>query len=284
MANTQTFNGDGNTTSFYFTFAFFGTNDIHVSINNVTQTSDAFTVYPNTTSGDAPDIPYTGGRIDFAVAPTNNSTIKVWRDIDLTRHIDYQPTAQLQSHQLNQDFNQCIEILKELTTKINNLISLATTPTLAELLSELTTIHTQLTGFVTTDNLTTLNDTVSGHTTAINTLNGYDYVVASQNPTAENNYTWYRKYKSGWVEQGGRLPAQSSATNLTVTMPIEMADNNYFITKQRNFGTTTPGSGSANEQTDSVWNLTTTTFVVRVYSSANSSILWEVKGIAATTE
>ena len=30
-----------------------------------------------------------------------------------------------------------------------------------------------------------------------------DYVVESQLPTAENNYTWYRLYKSGWVEQGG---------------------------------------------------------------------------------
>ena len=30
-----------------------------------------------------------------------------------------------------------------------------------------------------------------------------DFVVASQLPTAENNYTWYRLYKSGWLEQGG---------------------------------------------------------------------------------
>lgn len=32
----------------------------------------------------------------------------------------------------------------------------------------------------------------------------YDYVVDFQAPTAENNYTWFRKYKSGWVEQGGK--------------------------------------------------------------------------------
>ena len=30
-------------------------------------------------------------------------------------------------------------------------------------------------------------------------LNGADYVIAWQTPTAENNYTWYRKYKNGWV-------------------------------------------------------------------------------------
>ena len=125
---------------------------------------------------------------------------------------------------------------------------------------------------------TNITSQVAANTTAIN---GADYVIESQMPTALNNYTWYRKYKSGWVEQGGRLPAESSATNVTVYLPIEMSDNNYFITKQRNFGTTTPGTGSANEQTDSVWNLTTTTFMVRVYANTNSSILWEVKGVSA---
>lgn len=50
-----------------------------------------------------------------------------------------------------------------------------------------------------------------------------DYVVESQAPTAENNYTWYRKYKSGWVEQGG------FSTSQTITLPVEMADSHYTI-------------------------------------------------------
>ncbi len=57
-----------------------------------------------------------------------------------------------------------------------------------------------------------------------------DYVVESQFPTAENNYTWYRKYKSGWVEQGGTMTfpvAGASATTKTITFPIEMADTRY---------------------------------------------------------
>ena len=28
-------------------------------------------------------------------------------------------------------------------------------------------------------------------------LDAIDYVIAWQTPTADNNYTWYRKYKSG---------------------------------------------------------------------------------------
>lgn len=49
-----------------------------------------------------------------------------------------------------------------------------------------------------------------------------DYVVDYQRPTAQNGYTWYRKYKSGWVEQGGRANG-----NKTVSLPITMSDANY---------------------------------------------------------
>lgn len=49
-----------------------------------------------------------------------------------------------------------------------------------------------------------------------------DFVVDWQVPTAENNYTWYRKYKSGWVEMGGRIKT-SSSTIVEVTFPIPFA-------------------------------------------------------------
>ena len=62
-------------------------------------------------------------------------------------------------------------------------------------------------------------DTVGG--IQVPTAGTSDYVIAWQNPTAENNYTWYRKYKSGWVEQGGR------AGSATVTLPVEMSNNQY---------------------------------------------------------
>lgn len=58
----------------------------------------------------------------------------------------------------------------------------------------------------------------------------YDYVVEKQNPTSANGYTWYRKYKSGWVEQGGTMTfpvAGTSITTKTINFPIEMANTNY---------------------------------------------------------
>ena len=53
----------------------------------------------------------------------------------------------------------------------------------------------------------------------------YDFVIESQLPTAENNYTWYRKYKSGWVEQGGKYLTR----NCQITLPVAFVDNNYNV-------------------------------------------------------
>lgn len=54
---------------------------------------------------------------------------------------------------------------------------------------------------------------------------GFD-IVEFQEPTAANNYTWYKKYRNGWVEQGGRIPGNVGGT-YNVSMPVEMADTNY---------------------------------------------------------
>ena len=51
-----------------------------------------------------------------------------------------------------------------------------------------------------------------------------DYVVEKQDPTSANG-TWYRKYKSGWVEQGCHSVYQGA----TWTLPIPMADDNYTL-------------------------------------------------------
>ena len=58
-------------------------------------------------------------------------------------------------------------------------------------------------------------------------LANIDYVVASATGLTGTNYTngWYRKYKSGWIEQGFRTSA--GGDNITVTLPFPMADSNY---------------------------------------------------------
>ena len=59
-------------------------------------------------------------------------------------------------------------------------------------------------------------------------LKGHE-VIAFQAPTAQNNYTWYRKYADGWVEQGGLVRSNSAAT-VSVVYPVAFADANYTLT------------------------------------------------------
>ena len=92
-----------------------------------------------------------------------------------------------------------------------------------------------------------------------------DYIIAWQNPTSSNNYTWYRKYKSGWVEQGG------SQAQGTVNLPVTMADNHYTVFTQP--------TGSGNNPGTHVQNKTTVNFVMG--NGAGWSMDWIVKGMAA---
>lgn len=56
-------------------------------------------------------------------------------------------------------------------------------------------------------------------------------VIEFQEPTSANDYTWYRKYADGWVEQGGikTIPSRtnSGGSSTSVTFPIPMSDTNY---------------------------------------------------------
>lgn len=92
-----------------------------------------------------------------------------------------------------------------------------------------------------------------------------DTVVAFQAPSAGNG-TWYRKYASGWVEQGGEM-----ADGATVTLPVTMADTNYYV------AVTPLGTGAV--ASISVGGKTTTGFTAG--NSQSWNMCWEVKGMAA---
>lgn len=92
-----------------------------------------------------------------------------------------------------------------------------------------------------------------------------DTVVAFQIATTSNNNTWYRKYASGWVEQGG-LAAQG-----TVNLPITMLDSTYTVVTSCMGSGANPGAHVANR--------TTTSFSMG--NAAGWQMSWEVKGMAA---
>lgn len=117
-----------------------------------------------------------------------------------------------------------------------------------------------------------------------NVLANIDFVVERQEPTAANNYTWYKKYRSGWVEQGGRSSAVNGVGATTsVTLPVAMSDANYsaYVSISRD------SNGDYRDQFLVTYNRTTTGF--GIYSNwagsdrgqQNNYGQWFVCGIAA---
>lgn len=129
---------------------------------------------------------------------------------------------------------------------------------------------------ITDDSADSQSDEVGAIAEEVNALKGHDYVVDWQVPTSANDYTWYRKYKSGWVEQGGILPSTNdSLAAYTVTLPVTMANNCYFTVPE---GVWTRGDTLGNL----VLNKTTTEILFYYYSQeAGGYTTWEAKGMSA---
>jgi len=113
-------------------------------------------------------------------------------------------------------------------------------------------------------------------------LQGSDYITQYWR-SADGN-TWYRKYKSGWVEQGGILASGSASEDRRVTLPVPMATNRYHKMKMSRGGVSSSHgfawqwvadaqSGTADTQTVAYFAVPGPSFVVGAY--------WEVKGQAA---
>ena len=92
-------------------------------------------------------------------------------------------------------------------------------------------------------------------------------VVDKQDPTSENNYTWYRKWSDGWVEQGGIYNASA------LTYLIPMADTHYIMFLQP---MNTSGNYAMRCQ-----NLTTTGASIQTAAQQWHNYSWQVSGIAA---
>lgn len=112
-----------------------------------------------------------------------------------------------------------------------------------------------------------------------------DTLVAFQAPTASNNYTWYRKYASGWVEQGCLacyLPAQEANTVASAgfNFPIAMLSTAYDVNCLR----ITDGGNSQELTQIDVYRTTSgcsVGFVSTVKTNGQSQLTITVRGMAA---
>lgn len=93
-----------------------------------------------------------------------------------------------------------------------------------------------------------------------------DYVTESWR--AEDGSSWYRKYKSGWVEQGGWYTGNSK----TVNLPVSVTDTNYSVIICKN---SSPSYWATTNLC--VSTKTKTSFTVSKYGdSASLTVCWEI--------
>lgn len=296
----------GETRTFYFNFPYFEKSNIVVTVDN--KPAPAYNVIGNK-GGSNPDFPFTSGRIVFVKPLKMFQTITIERHLPYNRPVDFQPTAPIIPTDLNLDMNNTMELLKDLKDEVDDLRNKYKDITDKEqidiLLEKIALFNIDIATFA--DKLTILervpgmeeaisiinsaiesiNATISEIVSSLNTIIGrteglLDYVIESQLPTAENNYTWYRKYKSGWVEQGGYVAGGGSGVLVSLIKP--MSNTNYQINLTGFLHSGTAGN-TASVSTDS-GVVTTTHFYVNNYVENGSNkgtgvgFWWTVSGIA----
>jgi len=108
-----------------------------------------------------------------------------------------------------------------------------------------------------------------------------DCVIEWQLPTEGNNYTWYRLYKSGWLEQGGWVPknwSSSTYNGYTVSFPKAFANLGYMFTKTTSVDSTSATGAYANGAVFAT-NTKTLTSISTGTEQNSSGFLWEAKGM-----
>lgn len=106
-----------------------------------------------------------------------------------------------------------------------------------------------------------------------NVSSNIDYIVESK---VNSNGSWYRKYKSGWLEQGGIGLTVSADGTKTVTLIKPFKDTKYIVNWLDQDGYTLTSSG-----TRGISNKTTTSFVACNGQDKNMNIGWIAIGQGA---
>lgn len=104
----------------------------------------------------------------------------------------------------------------------------------------------------------------------------FNTVIAFQRPTAANNYTWYRKWSDGWVEQGGTTGANSDS-QYSFNLPVAMADTNYQVL----IGLETTNTSGAGYGYVGIRSKTTTSITLWSNTAYITKKHWTVVGMAA---
>lgn len=120
-----------------------------------------------------------------------------------------------------------------------------------------------------------LNNKTDRNMRNVDTAAKADSVIDYQEPTAENGYTWYRKYASGWVEQGGRC---TNDAGYTIAFMVPFADTNYIAIAGLLY------SHAGTICNVGCTNFTTTSMVISIADNTqgnNRPACWQASGMTA---
>ena len=120
--------------------------------------------------------------------------------------------------------------------------------------------------------------------TAIDTNCNVDYVIKRWSGTN----SWYRLWKSGWVEQGGYLTGVASSAGKPVSFPVKFASTSYVFSLSPKGGTSSALGGiRASSASVSVSGLTV---ITSFYSGGTSTgynspdFVWYAAGQGDSTD
>lgn len=109
-----------------------------------------------------------------------------------------------------------------------------------------------------------------------------DTLVAFQAPSSANNWTWYRKYASGWVEQGGRQNGTLSGNVFSITLPVPMANGAYCVSLLPALGSADTGNYYCRAIDSSTGTqMKYFVFLNGSVTTFNPLVIWQVSGMAA---
>lgn len=129
--------------------------------------------------------------------------------------------------------------------------------------------------------LEALNDKVDRDCRNVDTNSGADAVIEWQAPDPNNDYKWYRLYKSGWVEQGGRTTSNYGSNGTQVQLLKSMNNTDYHL-QVTQYTDRRDGMGSTVIPSGYIVDSSTIYVAGRYVANAeDAKLCWEVKGMAA---
>lgn len=144
--------------------------------------------------------------------------------------------------------------------------------TLAEYTTQdVATNHPDWVCFITDDDTAEAYDAYSKTQSDARYVQKAHEVIEFQAPSAQNNYTWYRKYRDGWVEQGG-----TTTINTATAIPIIMADSNYTLV-----AIAQSAAGITQAMATLATTKSTNSITISSFATGGVSVDWQISGMYA---